>query len=313
MEREDEQLSHSDPLELEDRILELCTANEKGITEQTIITDQPSINVETRKKALQRLLSVGKIEVYKQGSSLIYRLKTNVGTSSTKGFELEEKVVYQIIEGSGTKGIWTRDIRTSSNLTDLQINKCLKTLESKKLVKKVKTVPPSKKKIYMLFHLEPDESLTGGAWYSDQEFETEFVDVLNVKCQQYLQKKARNACSEHSAPLLQRRASSATVSEVCEYIKKLNISRVDLTHRNLESILNTLVFDGKAVMMHELGPDGTSIKVYRATKLYTNGGQHLVPGFSRTPCGICPVIDQCTPDGAISPLNCTYMKDWLRF
>ena len=58
MEREDEQLSHSDPLELEDRILELCTANDKGITEQTIITDQPSINVETRKKALQRLLSV---------------------------------------------------------------------------------------------------------------------------------------------------------------------------------------------------------------------------------------------------------------
>ena len=56
-------------------------------------------------------------------------------------------------------------------------------------MKKVKTVPPSKKKIYMLFHLEPDESLTGGAWYSDQEFETEFVDVLNVKCQQYLQKK----------------------------------------------------------------------------------------------------------------------------
>ena len=115
--------------------------------------------------------------------------------SSTKGFELEEKVVYQIIEGSGTKGIWTRDIRISSNLTDLQINKCLKTLESKKLVKKVKTVPPSKKKIYMLFDLEPDESLTGGAWYSDQEFETEFVDVLNVKCQQYLQKKVKCQCT----------------------------------------------------------------------------------------------------------------------
>ena len=67
------------------------------------------------------------------------------------------------------------------------------------------------------------------------------------------------------------------------------ISQVDLTHRNLESILNTLVFDGKAVMTHEVGPDGTAIKVYRATKLYANGGQHLVPGFSRTPCGICPV------------------------
>lgn len=102
---------------------------------------------------------------------------------------MEEKLVYQIIEGSGNKGIWTKDIRNSSNLTELQINKCLKTLESKKLVKRVKTVPPSKKNIYMLFHLEPHESLTGGAWYSDQEFETEFVDILNDRCQQYLQRK----------------------------------------------------------------------------------------------------------------------------
>ena len=60
----DEQFSHSDPLVLEDRILELCTANEKGITEQTIITDQPSINVETRRKALQRLLSMVEMIIY---------------------------------------------------------------------------------------------------------------------------------------------------------------------------------------------------------------------------------------------------------
>ena len=31
----------------------------------------------------------------------------------------------------------------------------------------------------MLYHLEPDRSVTGGAWYSDQDFESEFVDILN--------------------------------------------------------------------------------------------------------------------------------------
>lgn len=76
-----------------------------------------------------------------------------------------------------------------SNLPDSQIRKCLKTLESKKLVKKVKTVPSSKKIIYMLFDLVPDESLTGGVWYNQQDFDTEFVDILNMKCLQYLQKK----------------------------------------------------------------------------------------------------------------------------
>ena len=97
--------------------------------------------------------------------------------------------MYQIIEDSGNTGIWIRDIRIKSNIPDKQISKVLKTLESKKLIKSVKSVSAARKKVYMLYDLVPDESLTGGAWYSDQEFETEFVDILNTKCYQYLQQK----------------------------------------------------------------------------------------------------------------------------
>ena len=48
-----------------------------------------------------------------------------------------------------------------------------------------------KKKVYMLFNLEPDQSVTGGSWYSDQDFESEFVDVLNQQCFKFLQQKVR--------------------------------------------------------------------------------------------------------------------------
>ena len=41
----------------------------------------------------------------------------------------------------------------------------------------------------MLFNVEPDRSVTGGAWYSDQDFESEFVDVLNQQCFKYLEQK----------------------------------------------------------------------------------------------------------------------------
>lgn len=41
----------------------------------------------------------------------------------------------------------------------------------------------------MLFNLEPDASVTGGAWYSDQDFEAEFVDILNQQCFKFLQQK----------------------------------------------------------------------------------------------------------------------------
>ena len=43
----------------------------------------------------------------------------------------------------------------------------------------------------MLFNLEPDQSVTGGSWYSDQDFESEFVDVLNQQCFKFLQQKVR--------------------------------------------------------------------------------------------------------------------------
>jgi len=51
----------------------------------------------------------------------------------------------------------------------------------------------SKKKVYMLFHLQPDRSVTGGAWYSDQDFESEFVEVLNQQCHKFLQQKLERA------------------------------------------------------------------------------------------------------------------------
>ena len=43
----------------------------------------------------------------------------------------------------------------------------------------------------MLYDLVPDESVTGGAWYSDQDFEGEFVDVLNSYCFKFLEQKVR--------------------------------------------------------------------------------------------------------------------------
>lgn len=53
-------------------------------------------------------------------------------------------------------------------------------------------VQASKKKVYMLYNLQPDRSVTGGAWYSDQDFESEFVEVLNQQCFKFLQSKVRN-------------------------------------------------------------------------------------------------------------------------
>ena len=57
------------------------------------------------------------------------------------------------------------------------------------MVKTVKSVSASKKKLYMLFDIEPDISVTGGTWYSNQDFEVEFVDVLNQQCFRFLDER----------------------------------------------------------------------------------------------------------------------------
>jgi len=44
------------------------------------------------------------------------------------------------VEEGGNKGIWIRDIRMKSNLNMIQLNKILKNLETKKLIKAVKSV-----------------------------------------------------------------------------------------------------------------------------------------------------------------------------
>lgn len=63
--------------------------------------------------------------------------------SNLKGVDNQEKLVYQVIESAGNKGIWTRDIRFKCNLMMTEVNRILKTLESKKLIKAVKSVAVS--------------------------------------------------------------------------------------------------------------------------------------------------------------------------
>lgn len=304
-----------DAIGLEERILTLCSLNSKGITDDIIVQDQPSIDAEKRLRALQRLLSQGKIELLKQGQMLVYRLKSTSSTpSKTKGLEKEQRLVYQIIEDCGEKGVWIKEIRMRSNIAQSELTRCLKTLESKKLIKSVRSVQAARRKLYMLYDLTPDESVTGGAWYSDQDFESEFVQVLNQQCLKFLEQKSFKAQSSNTDPLSRKRASFATPKEVCKFITELGISKVTLTPGNIETILNTLVYDGKAetgVVMggrgEEGGGDGVTT-VYRLSRPLISEA-----ALSRVPCGVCPVINECSDEGAISPSTCLYMKQWLQF
>ncbi|XP_013067166.1 DNA-directed RNA polymerase III subunit RPC6-like [Biomphalaria glabrata] len=306
----------SEDVDIEAKIIELCGQNPKGISDDVIKQAIPQSDIQQRVIAVNRLLSTNRLELLKSGTKILYRLKDPDSANQVKGADTEEKVVFQIIKDSQNKGIWTRDIRIKSNLKNIQVlNKILKNLESKKLIKAVKSVNASKKKVYMLYNLEPDQSVTGGPWYSASEFESEFVEILNAQAHKFLQQRALDANKVYpEEPWTRLQASYATADDVLKYITNLGISKVNLTVKDMEAILDTLIFDGKAELSARTTGTASqttgdsSVKIYRAVRPLTD-----TSGFVRTPCGVCPVITRCTLDGLISPKTCIYLKDWLEF
>lgn len=285
------------------KILDLLKENEKGITEKTLQIAMSNVDNKIRAKCINDLLAKSKIEILKQGNQLLYKLKVG----DRKLYENdEENVVYSIIEDAGNKGIWSRDIRFKSKLPLTLLNKVLKSMENKKLIKSVRSVAAYKKKVYMLYDVKPDISVTGGTWYSNNDFESEFVEVLNQQCYRYLQKRAKTASSILN-PNEKREKSYASSSEMCEYIRMIGISKVELNVPDIECILETLIYDGKVdKYIIEDGED--VIKMYRAIEPF-----FTTTGLMRMPCGLCTVRDECTKDGLISPSKCVYFKEWFDY
>ena len=74
---------------------------------------------------------------------------------------------------------------------------------------------------FRLYNLEPDRTVTGGAWYSDQDFESEFVEILNQQCYRFLQEKQEESKKSMAGPLAARNMSLVTSLEVHKFISEL--------------------------------------------------------------------------------------------
>lgn len=285
------------------KLVALARSKPSGISNDDIKTHLAGVPPEIHVQAINKLIQQEMLDILQKGKELIYRLKDPAKKSSAPtNMDNEERIIYNIIEEGANTGIWIRDIRGKSNLIMTQLNKILKTLENRKLIKAVKSVNASKKKVYMLYNLEPDRSVTGGAWYQDSDFEAEFVDVLNQQCLRFLQMKREEAKKLREGPYAVQMKTLCTVSEVHKFISELGISKIKLDEEDLETILKTVVYDGRAQRV--LQTDGSYL--YKAV-------DSLLPpeGLVQTPCGICPVISNCSDVGSITPKTCAYLQEWL--
>jgi RNA polymerase Rpc34 subunit len=91
-----------------------------------------------------------------------------------------------------TNSTFSFDIILSHRHVQL-VSASIKSLEKRALIKSTKSVNNPTKKLYILAHLEPSLDLTGGSWYTDQEFDLEFIDALARQCYKFIYQKVSHA------------------------------------------------------------------------------------------------------------------------
>lgn len=279
----------------EQALLTAVTAHgEAGCDDAALNGSLPATSLAERADALNALLKKGRLNLLRAADSdtLLYRAVSAEEAVKFKGLSSEDVLVYQIIQQASNTGIWTKDLKLRSNLQQPQVTKVLKTLEARSLIKAVKSVANKNRKVYMLMDLEPSTEITGGAWYTENEFDSEFIDVLRRSCLKFIETQG-----------------AADLEQVCQHIDEQAVATVTLGHAEVLQIVNTLVYDGVAdqhVSGGELGrPKGTVYYTPATLSIPENSA------FTSIPCGVCPVFNECGDGGIISPQTCAYYSEWL--
>lgn len=165
----------------------------------------------------------------------------------------------------------------------------------------------------MLFELTPDSNITGGPWYSDGEFEADFVRILAEQCARLLDERSKKSDETYPNDLILRRTNACLSStELAASINQMGIATITLTDRNIESILDTLMYDGKIERI--VGNSTMKKENEKKSNLYRSMKPLIESSpIVRNPCGICPVFNDCHDEGLITPSTCIYLTQSFHF
>ena len=95
----------------------------------------------------------------------------------------DERLLYHFIDQAQSEGIWSKELRAKTNVTQQSLTRCLKNLETNGLVKSVMSVKFPSRRMYLLKHLQPSPDVVGGRWQKDGDWDTVLMNtVADVGC-----------------------------------------------------------------------------------------------------------------------------------
>lgn len=282
--------------QLERDVLRICNASENGLTDAEVRSQLPdTVTPHNRLEAYNNLLSRGRIQVVERpvGADgrrvVVYKWVSAEDAQRLAGLNAAERMVYELIAKSKENGQTKRDLRVKTNIhNNSEFKAIIERLTFRKLIKEIKSIKSSNKRVYIVAELEASQSHTGGPWYGDdQEFDQEFIHAMYEFVLAFI--------SERDA---------VTVEEVAERISISGLSNETLTEDDVSKLMMTMLQDNQIEICKG---DEIRHQYFRKTRPLPSVRMHMAQ-----PCFKCPVKRHCTPGGVISPSNCVYMDDWIR-
>jgi DNA-directed RNA polymerase III subunit RPC6 len=267
------------------------TPTVQGASDPDFQRELPNCSMEDRVAAINSLLTAHRLQVFVNQETHVETYRAvNLGDAKFRGLDAEHMLVYQVIQSSGNMGIWTRDMKQRTNMAQPKINRILKALEERALVKSVKSVQSASRKVYMLAELTPAKEITGGPWYGTDELDDDFVTTIRNVVLSFIVAQG-----------------PVSLDTVAEHIGATGVSIETLAPEDVHHILKTLAYDGDVEEVGVALPNGAEEVQYRAATTTLPTTTH----FTSLPCGVCPVFADCHDGGKVSPQTCKYYDEWL--
>ncbi|GAB2280243.1 hypothetical protein Dimus_014886 [Dionaea muscipula] len=243
------------------------------------------------------LLLYGRMSRLPRGGGVMKRKRGDSGGDLRK----EEDVVYNLIRSKGDMGTWKADLKRELKCIPARVvDNCIKKLNAIGKIKEVVNVHCKSKSRLMAMDIEPSTKLTGGVWYDNEG-----------KLDKALIKSLNRVCLEHI-----RVSSTSSAGEIYSFIKVKQAFNIEVSLEQINEVLNSMVLDNLIIEQKSTG-FGEFAKIPIETLCYkintSISEQGPTGAMALIPCGVCPQINHCTPDGVISPVTCPYFTKWLDF
>lgn len=136
---------------------------------------------------------------------------------------------------------------------------------------------------------------TGGTWFSGGSLNTEVINDVKNKCKQQITK-----------------LKAATADMIWKGMKKSDPNLI-YTMQQIGDVLEVLVLDKEVEEVKSTGKgDFANVPAGKVCyRTVQRSSRAHIGALASIPCGVCPRLRDCTPDGVISPRNCEYYKKWL--